>query len=139
MKHLTKNLISFAIFFSIGTFAFRYGLSHFLDNRMYAVVWILSGIYFIYNFGIGWYFGKKDYESIPLFDIGFRFHFTTFLLFNIISEVWYYLGFLSHYENITTNRYIAFFWGIGVFIHFIFYMMAQKNTIKGISKDEIFE
>ena len=139
MKHLTKNLISFAIFFVIGGLIFRYGLSHSLENRMLSMVWVLATIYFLFNFGIGWYFGKRDHESLPLFDIGFRFHLTTFLLFNIISEAWCYFGLLSSYENFRTNRHIAIFWGIGLLIHFVFYLIAQKNTIKGISKDEMFD
>ncbi len=139
MKHLTRNLISFAIYFSIGTVVFRYGLSHSLDSRLFLQVYVIAVVYFFYNFGIGWYFGKKDYELLPLYDIGFRFHLATFLLFNSITEAWNYFGFLSQFENAKTNRFIAFFWGIFLIFHFILYLYSRKNTIKGINKSEIFE
>ena len=139
MKALTKNLMYFAIFFIMGAVVFRYSLSHFLENRSYNLVWIIAVIYFLFNFLIGWFFGKRDYESLPLYDVGFRFHIVTYLLFNIVSGLWFSLGFHSHFESIRIVYVIALFWGIGLLIHFIIYLIARKNTINGLNKEEIFE
>lgn len=139
MKALTKNLMFFTIFFFIGAIVFRYGLSHFIETHNYNLVWITAVFYFIFNFFIGWLFGKKDYETLPLYDIGFRFHFVTYLLFNTVSVLWFLIGFHSQFESIRIVYSTAIFWGIGLLIHFIFYLIAIKNTIKGLNKEEIFE
>ena len=139
MKSLTKNLIYFAIFFFIGVIVFRYSLSYYIENQLFNATIIIAVIYFLYNFGIGWFFGKKDHESLPLYDIGFRFHFVTYLLFNIMSILWFQLGLNSHYESIRVVYITALFWGIGLLIHFILYLFARKNSINGLNKNEIFE
>lgn len=139
MKVLSKNLKYFAIFFFIGAIVFRYSLSHFLENHSYNLIWIIAVIYFFFNFIIGWFFGKRDYESLPLYDIGFRFHFVTYLLFNIVSAAWFLFDFHSHSENIRIVYFIALFWGIGLLIHFIFYLIVRKNSLNGLNKEEIFE
>ncbi len=139
MKVITKNLMYFAILFIMGAIVFRYGLSHFLENHSYNLVWILAAIYFLFNFFIGWFFGKRDYETLPLYDVGLRFHTVTYLLFNIVSGLWFSIGFHSHFESIRIVYVTAFFWGIGLLIHFIIYLKTRKNAIKGIKKSEIFE
>lgn len=139
MKTITKNLMYFAIFFFIGAIVFRYFLSVNIENHSYYLLWITAVCYFSFNFSIGWFFGKRDYESLPLYDVGFRFHFVTYLLFNIIAVLWFSLGFHSQFESIGSVYAIALFWGIGLLIHFIFYLIARKNTIKGLNKEEIFE
>ena len=139
MKTLTKNLMYFAIFFFIGAIVFRYGLSHFIENRSYNQIWIIAIIYFFYNFFIGWFFGKRDYESIPLNDVGFRFHFVTYFLFNLVSVLWSLFGFHSHFESIRLVYIIALSWGFGLLIHFIFYLIERKNSINGLNKEDIFE
>lgn len=139
MKTLTKNLLYFAFLFFIGAIVFRYSLSHFLENHSYNLVWIIAVFYFFFNFMIGWFFGKRDYESLPLFDLGFRFHFVTYLIFNIVSILWFSFGFHSQFENIRIVYIIAFFWGLGLFVHLIFYLIARKNSLNGLNKEEIFE
>jgi len=139
MKIITKNLIRFAIVFTIGAIVFRYGLSHFLTNHWFNQVWIIAVVYFFFNLGIGWFYGKKDYETLPLFDIGFRFHFTTYLLFNIVSELWYHFGYPSQFESIKSIHQTAIFWGIGLIVHFIVYLIVRNRTISGIERSEIFE
>lgn len=139
MIALTRNLVYFAIIFLIGAIIFRFGLSTFIEMRSYHLVWIIAGLYFIFNFAIGWFFGKRDYEHLPLYDVGFRFHFTTYLLFNTVSIAWFLLGFNAHVEKIGIVYITAIIWGVFLLIHFIFFFIAQKQSIKGISKDEIFE
>ena len=139
MKALTKNLLYFMFFFTIGAIVFRYGLSSFLENRTYSLVWIIAVIYFFFNFFIGWYFGKRDYETLPLYDIGFRFHFATYLLFNTVSVLWFLFDFHSHFESIRVVYVTALFWGIFIIAHFVIYLINRRNAILGIEKSEIFE
>lgn len=139
MKSLTKNLIFFAALFLFGAIFFRLGLSHFLENRNYSIVWLIAIFYFIYNFVMGWLFGKRDHESLPLFDIGFRFHFVSYLLFNMVSLLWFLLELNSQYENIGVVYTTAIVWGFFVGGHYILYLIAQKHAINGINKGEIFD
>lgn len=139
MKSITSNLLKFAIFFALGSILFRFGLSWSIANHAVVEMWIFAILYFIFNAGIGWFFGKKDYESFPLNDIGFRFHFVTYVIFNFIAELWFLFGLQSRVENIKITHQIALFWGIFLLLHFIMYLSARKNTIKGLSKSDIFE
>lgn len=139
MKAITNNLMYFTIFFFIGAIVFRYSLSHSIENRAYNLVWIIAVVYFVFNFLIGWLFVKRDYETLPLYDLGFRFHFVTYLLFNMVSILWFVFGFHSHFESIRIVYFTALFWGIGLLIHFLFYLIARKNSINGLNKEDIFE
>jgi hypothetical protein len=139
MKTITKNLLAFSIGLVVLTIAFRFSLSTMLQNRLFGSVWIVATIYGILIFIIGWIFGRKDKMNLPLYDIGFRFHLVTYIICNLIAEVWYLIGLQSEYENIRTVHLTAIFWGIGLLIHFIIYLVTRKNAIKGIKKSEIFE
>ncbi|MFP4366337.1 MAG: hypothetical protein ACLFQA_04505 [Bacteroidales bacterium] len=139
MKALTKNLIYFAIIFLTGVVIFRFGLSFFIEKRSFNLVWVIAGIYFIFNYIIGWFFGKKDNESLPLYDVGFRFHLVAYLLFNSVSLLWFILEFQTQIEKIGINYTTALIWGIFLLTHFIIYLYAQKQSIKGINKEELFE
>jgi len=110
-----------------------------LENQHFSGVWIVAALYAISVFMIGLVFGIKDKQTLPLYDIGFRFHLTTYLVCNLIAELWYALGLQSDYEKISTVHSIVIFWGIGLLIHFIIYLITRKNAIKGIKKTEIFE
>jgi len=139
MKAITKNLMNFSIFFFLGAIVFRYGLSQLIENRDYTMIWIIAITYFFFNAIIGWIYGKRDYEILPLYDIGFRFHFATYLLFNLVSVAWFLFGFHSYRENIGIVYTTALFWGIGLLIHFIFYLITRKNSINGLNREDIFE
>lgn len=129
----------YMMLFLIGTVTFRYSLSSVLESHALAMVWIIAVVYFLFNFFIGWVFGKRDYDTLPLYDIGFRFHFATYLLFNSVSVLWFLLGFQSHTENIRISYITAIIWGVFLAIHFVFYMITRKNAILGMKKSEIFE
>lgn len=88
---------------------------------------------------MGWVFGKRDNLNLPLYDVGFRFHLATYVICNLIGEIWYLLDLQSDYEKIRTIHLTALFWGIGLLIHFIIYLITRKDAIKGIKKSEIFE
>lgn len=139
MKLITSNLIKFAVFFASGSILFRFGLSWAITNHAVFEMWIFAILYFILNAGIGWFFGKKDYEFFPLNDVGFRFHLVTYLVFNIIWELWFLFGLQSPVEKVKIVHQIALFWGFFLLLHFILYLLNRKNTIRGMDKSEIFE
>lgn len=129
----------FMVFFSIGAIVFRSSLSYFLENRTYSLVWIIAIIYFFFNAFLGWFFGKRDYETLPLYDIGFRFHFATYLLFNTVSILWFLFGFNSHFESVKVVYLTAIIWGFFIIVHFVFFLITRRNAVLGIEKSEIFE
>lgn len=139
MKALTKNLVLFSISLTILTLLFRFSLSTILHSQQFNGVWIIAILYGIIAFILGWIFGKRDYLILPLYDIGFRFHLATYLICNLIAEIWFLLGLQSDYEKIKSVHLTTIFWGIGLLIHLIIYLITRKNTIKGLDKSEIFE
>lgn len=139
MKTVTKNLIAFSVAFFVLTVAFRFSLSSLLQNRLFNHIWIIAAIYGILAFVTGWIFGKSGKKDLPLYNIGFRYHLATFIIFNLIAEVWFLIGLQSEYENVRTAHLTAIFWGIGLLIHFIIYLINGRNAIKGINRSELFE
>jgi hypothetical protein len=139
MKLLTINQLTFAGILVILTIACHFGISTFLENREFTWVWLIAALFAISVFFAGWYFGKNDYESLPLYDIGFKYHLITYIAFNLITELWFMLGFQSNFESVKSVHLTALFWGIGLIIHFILYLFARKDSIKGIEKSDIFD
>jgi hypothetical protein len=139
MKLFTVNQLRFTTSLFILTIAFRYGLSSLLEASQFTMIWVVAAVYAILVFAVAWYFGKNDYELLPLFDIGFRFHLSTYVVCNMTAEIWYLLGYQSKHENIQTVHLTAIFWGIGLLIHFVYYLLTRKYAIKGIDKSELFE
>jgi hypothetical protein len=139
MKTMTVNQLSFAGILVVLTIAMRYGLSTLLENREFNMAWVVAATYAISVFAAGWVLGKKDYECLPLYDIGFKFHLITYLVCNVIAELWFLLGFQSSFESVKSVHLTALFWGIGLIIHLIFYLFARKDSIKGIEKSDIFD
>ena len=92
MKKLTRNLMFFALGLTILTILFRFGLSYLLQSQQFSNVWLLAVLYGIIVFIMGWIFGKKERLSLPLYDIGFRFHLATYIICNSIAELWFYFS-----------------------------------------------
>ena len=88
-------------------------------------------------FLLGWYLGEKDYTENDIHDIGFRFHLTTYIICIGLAYVAYYIGWGTGNVNSITITSIC--WGIGLFIHFVFFLIEQKKTIKGYAKEELFQ
>ncbi len=139
MKAITKNLVYFALIFLVGAVIFRYVLSMFLENQRFNIIWIIAVVYFLYNFAAGWHYGKRDHDHLPLYDIGFRFHLATYVIFNLVAISWFFMGFNSKYESVGSVYLTAVFWGLGLILHFIIYLYTRKYSISGINRDEIFE
>ena len=139
MTTTTKTLTQFIVSITLITVVFRITLSSFLNSELYNYVFIPPAIYFISMFLTGRYFGKKDYKFLPKGDIGFRFHLSTFVVFFLVSYTINYLGYMSQWEPRRILDITLMIWGIFLLVHFIFYLNAQKTTIKGLDKNDLFE
>jgi hypothetical protein len=102
-------------------------------------VFIPPIIYFILMSVSGRFFGIKEYEYLPIGDIGFRFHISTFIVFFTVSYSMYYLDYMSNSEPRGILDTTLLIWGILLLTHFIFYQKNKRNNIKGINKEDIFE
>lgn len=139
MRTFTLNQLRFAGIITLLTLAFRFGLSNMLTQSEFVLVWIVAAFYAVLMGVTGYFTGKKDHESLPFANIGFKFHLITYVVFIALSEIWFLLGYNSLYESIKTVHLTAIFWGMGVLIHFILFLLTSRDTIKGIDKSEIFE
>ena len=139
MKAITSFLLKFALVASVLALIFRYFLSYGIENKSPMIIIISSVLYGVAMFTNGFYFGKKDGEYLPIYDVGFRFHFTTYLIHNAISELWFVFGYNSRYEKIEVIHATAIIWGLFLIIHFIFFLRTRKNTINSLNKEDLFE
>ena len=64
---------------------------------------------------------------------------TTYVVHNAITLLWLGLGFGSQYEDMKFSVMVAIYWGILLFIHFIFFLWSRKNSIKNLDKKDLFE
>lgn len=136
MKALTFRLGQFAFFGLIFTVLFRLVLNQCISTGNGIIISLCAIAYFCSMFFIGWYFGKKDFIENEIHDIGFRWHCTTYLLYNGVNIIAYYVGLNT--TNLKAIGFISLFWGIGLLVHFIFFLINQRNSIRGYDKDEIF-
>ncbi|MBR3757600.1 MAG: hypothetical protein IKK62_04130 [Bacteroidaceae bacterium] len=137
MKALTIRLGQFAICALVLTVLFRYALNLCIDANSTIGTTTSSIVYGGFMFLIGWYFGKKDANENEIHDIGFRFHLVTYILCIGIGYGVYHLGWNA--ESLRAMTITAISWGIGLTIHFIFYLIEQKRTIKGYAREDIFQ
>ena len=139
MKAMTKHLAGFAATALILTISVRALLSFLLETRQFALTYVIAGIYAICMFVAGWLFGEKESQYLPIYDIGFRYNLSTFLIFNGISELWFTLGFNSDYERISSVHFTVILWGAIVLIHYFFFLRYRKKSINGLNKEDLFE
>jgi len=137
MKALTIRLGQFAICALVLTVLFRYALNLCIDANSIIGTTTSSIVYGGLMFLIGWYFGKKDANENEIHDIGFRFHLVTYILYIGIGYEVYHLGWNA--ESLRAMTITAISWGIGLTIHFIFYLIEQKRTIRGYAREDIFQ
>lgn len=136
---MTSNLLKFAAVASVLTVTFRLFLSIGIENRSNAIIMVSAIAYFIAMFLAGWIFGKKEWNHLPIHDVGFRFHLTTYLAYIILSELWFALNFHHKSETIITIHITAAIWGVFLLCHFIYYLYIRKNTINHLDKEELFD
>ena len=136
---ITKPLVQFILVTTLLTILFRISLSELLNKQLWNLVFIPPVIYFILMYVSGRNFGIKEYEYLPIGDIGFRFHVSTFIVFFTVSYSMYYLEYMSNSEPRDILDTTLFIWGTLLFTHFVFYQKSRRNNIKGINKEDIFE
>lgn len=136
---ITNNLLKFTLVTTMLTILFRITLSTSITNKMTLGVIICSILYGILMWFNGRYFGRKEYEYLPIYDIGFRFHLFTFLAHNLVSILWFVFAFESKYENIKVIYITALIWSVILIIHLIYYLSVRKETIKDLDKENLFE
>ena len=139
MKILSKQIALYAIFFTLYTIAFRFLLSYSLNIEMYSVIWIYAVLYAVLIFFTAWQLGKSESLRSFIFDAGLKIHTVTYLIWGIISEAWFLLGFASGKESASVVHITLIFWGLGLILHIVIFLVLRKNTIRGIQKSEIFE
>lgn len=141
MKFITSHLIKFVVLAMAWTLVFRFGLYYSIQNKMFILAVLSSVFYGIGMFFLGKYFGKKDFRFLPIYDIGFRYHLTTYLSYNLVTFLWseFFVP-LNRFETGLFSTIV--YWGIGLFIHFLFFIYFRyftKQSIKGLDKDNLFE
>ena len=139
MKSITPYLLKFVATATVLIIIFRYFLSTGLENNQTTIVLLSSVLYGLAMFASGWFFGQKDGAYLPISDVGFRFHLSTFLVHNIVSELWFVFGFQASIEHINTVHYTILFWLPFLIVHYLFYLRAKKKSIKGLDKNDLFE
>lgn len=137
MKALTLRFGQFALSALCLTIVFRYVLNLCIGMNSVLGVVLCSVVYFCLMFLAGWYFGGKDLVENEIHDIGFRYHLVTYILCIGLGYAAYYIGW--HCQSLQSLAITAISWGIGLFIHFVFFLFEQKKTIRGYAKDEIFQ
>ncbi|MGB0932991.1 MAG: hypothetical protein ACPGU5_01840 [Lishizhenia sp.] len=136
---ITNNLLKFTLGTVVLTVLFRIILSTSITNQISLGIIFCSVSYGLLMWFNGRYFGRKEYENLPIYDIGFRFHLFTFLGHNLVSILWFAFSFESKYENINVIYTTALIWLVILVIHFVYYLSIRKSTIKNLDKENLFE
>ena len=137
MKALSLRLGQFAVCALLVTAMFRYALNLCIGKESMLAAVSCSVIYFCLMYYIGYYFGGKDAVENGYHDIGFRFHLATYVICIGVGIGAYCIGWYT--EPLKAMAITAISWGFGLLIHFIFFLIAQKSTIKGYAREEIFQ
>lgn len=139
MKIISRNLLLFASLLLIYTLLFRYGLGALLTAEKWAWVVFIAVAYGALIFVTAWMTGKRDGINNFLFDAGFRWNLTTFIVWGAASEAWFLLGLHSAHESIRVVHITLLIWSGFLVLHFILFLILRRRTIKGVHKSDIFE
>lgn len=139
MKIISRNLLLYALLLFIYTVLFRFGLSSLLTAEKWIWVICISVAYGAIIFVTAWMTGKRDGMNNFLFDAGFRWNLTTFIVWGIASEAWFLLGFHSVHEAIRIVHITLLIWSGFLILHFILFLILRKRTIKGVHRTNIFD
>jgi len=138
MKFITKNLAYFAVIATALTLAFRFALSAMLTKES-DIYFVPAILYSLSMTAAGWYIGRKDGHDLPLYDVGFRFHFVTYVQYFAVTGIWFLLGYNAEVEKWENKLITALVWGFFLVIHFVFYLISRKRTIDGLKKEDLFD
>jgi hypothetical protein len=139
MKIFSRNLLLFAFLLLVYTLRFRFGLGSLLTAEKYGLVAIISVLYGAIIFVTAWTTGRRDGKENFLFDAGFRWNMTTYVVWGMASEARFLLGLHSKHESIRVVHITLLIWGVFLLLHFILFLILRRRTIKGVHKMDIFE
>lgn len=138
MKIFTKHLNIFMLAMAIYTLAFRIGLSNFMDSQQWIWLGLTSLGYFVALFFTAFFLGRADGQQNPFFDLGLRFHISSYLIWAAVSFGWFYLGKPNQWEHVTQIFHVLLYWGVILICHAIAFFITRRETIRGIHKRDIF-
>ncbi len=138
MKIFTRQLIIFAILMAVYTLLFRVILSYCIGQMAWVLLGATSLIYSASIFFTAFFLGKADAQENPFFDLGLRFHVTTYVIWSAVSFAWFYLGNPHQHEHVTDILHPMLYWAFFLILHTIVFLITRKDTIRGIRMDEIF-
>lgn len=139
MKIITPSLLKYAAVITVLTILLRVFLTMGVEKDSLALIYTASVVYAVCMFVSGYFFGRRDVNDLPIADAGFRFHFTTYLVFNIVNEGWFMLGFNSPMESVRVAHVWVILWGAIVATHFFIYLFSRRKTIDSMDKASLFE
>lgn len=132
------NLLRFIVIILLWNVIFRISLSSILENEHWNIVFLPPVIFFFVMYFTGRYFGLKQWKDLPI-NYSFQYHVATFSVFFIVSYGFYFGNLLSKHEPRAILDYTLLFWGLVLIVHYIKYRQCSKSSIKGISRDQIFD
>ena len=132
---LSRNLKVLAVLIAFYTIIFHYYLSQFLVAEQWGNVIISAVVLFVVTFASGLLLGAKDPTHKSRADLGFHYHFITYIIVNTIGVLWLTSGFSSDKETWGMAALTIVLWGVGVIVH----RRLSKTTIKGLPKGTIFD
>ena len=135
MFKLSGNLKVFGALAFIYTLVFNYYYSAFITDGLWSNVAIAATLYFFAMFATGLLLGFKDPIKATRFDQGFQYHLVTYTVVNATRILWTLSDFSAEADTIGMSLLTALSWGVGLLVHYL----VVKRTIKGISRDEVFE
>ncbi len=139
MKIVSRNLLLYALLLLVYTLLFRFGLGSLLTAEKWFWVIIIAVLYGSMIFVTAWMTGKRDGMENFLFDAGFRWNLTTFIVWGAASEAWFILGLHSAHESIRIVHITLLIWSGFLMLHLVLFLILRRRTIKGVHKTDIFE
>lgn len=131
MRFFNRYILLFTAVVSVWTALFYAALMYLLRVEAYVSVGAISFAYGLGIFLAGRFIGRRDpYNGY----FGFNYHFMTYVVCN--AAAWITQEYFDHTGGALS---MTLTWGIGVLVHFIFWMVGRKRSLRGFDKDELFE
>lgn len=135
MRFINKYILAFLLILISTAVTFYLALQHFLETQQYNYISFLSIGYMLIIFFSAFILGKKDiYEGY----YGFNYHFFTYVVCNAVPLILVRANVIDTTFEDGTYKVMAT-WGVGVFVHFIVFIVLRRRSLKGFDKKEIFD
>lgn len=131
MRFFNRYILLFTAIISVWTVLFYAMLMFLLKEQAYLWVIIVSIAYGLGMFFAGRLVGRHDHFNGYF---GFNYHFVTYVV--CIAAAWIAQEAFGHVSGALS---MTLTWGIGLFVHFIIWMVWRKRSLRGFDKNELFE